>query len=78
MISDGALESELLVQSFTITDTRTTEKIKYRKIMSLINTDVKQQFMASVSISGGEERTSLHFSLWTVLESSSRSTICLL
>jgi vacuolar protein sorting-associated protein 13A/C len=56
MISDGALESELLVQSFTITDTRTTEKIKYRKIMSLINTDVKQQFMASVSISGGEEK----------------------
>lgn len=55
MISDGALESELLVQSFTITDTR-NEKIKYRKIMSLINTDVKQQFMASVSISGGEER----------------------
>jgi vacuolar protein sorting-associated protein 13A/C len=44
------------VQSFTITDTRTTEKIKYRKIMSLINTDVKQQFMASVSISGGEEK----------------------
>ncbi|KAM0716599.1 hypothetical protein Q7P37_008044 [Cladosporium fusiforme] len=56
MISDGAIESELLVQSFTITDTRTTEKIKYRKIMSLINTDVKQQFMASVSISGGEEK----------------------
>jgi vacuolar protein sorting-associated protein 13A/C len=56
MISDGALESELLVQSFTITDTRTTEKIKYRKIMSLINTDVKQQFMASVSISGGDEK----------------------
>jgi vacuolar protein sorting-associated protein 13A/C len=56
MISDGALESELLVQSFTITDTRTTEKIKYRKIMSLINTDVKQQFMASVSVSGGEEK----------------------
>ncbi|KAL1588948.1 hypothetical protein WHR41_02547 [Cladosporium halotolerans] len=55
MISDGALESELLVQSFTITDTR-NEKIKYRKIMSLINADVKQQFMASVSISGGEER----------------------
>ncbi|OQO13215.1 hypothetical protein B0A48_01443 [Cryoendolithus antarcticus] len=57
MISDGALESELLVQSFTITDTRTTEKNKFRKIMSLINTDVKQQFMASVSISGGDEKT---------------------
>lgn len=56
MISDGAIESELLVQSFTITDTRNTEKNKFREIMSLINTDVKQQFMASVSISGGSER----------------------
>jgi len=56
MVSDGAIESELLVQSFTISDTRTQEKNKFRKIMSLINTDVKQQFMASVSISGGEER----------------------
>ncbi|GAM87826.1 hypothetical protein ANO11243_058540 [Dothideomycetidae sp. 11243] len=56
MVSDGALESELLVQSFTITDTRTKEKNKFRKVMSLINTDVKQQFMASVSISGGKDR----------------------
>jgi len=56
MVSDGAIESELLVQSFTISDTRTQEKNKFRKIMSLINTDVKQQLMASVSISGGEER----------------------
>ncbi|PNS16408.1 Vacuolar protein sorting-associated protein 13 [Sphaceloma murrayae] len=56
MVSDGALESELLVQSFTITDTRTKEKNKFRKVMSLINTDVKQQFMASVSISGGSDR----------------------
>ncbi|KAH9840421.1 SHR-binding domain of vacuolar-sorting associated protein 13 [Teratosphaeria destructans] len=56
MISDGAVESELLIQSFTITDTRQKEKNKFRKIMSLINTDVKQQFMASVSISGGQER----------------------
>ena len=57
MISDGALESELLVQSFTITDTRTKQKNKFRKIMSLINTDVKQQFMVSVSISGGQEKS---------------------
>jgi len=57
MISDGGLESELLVQSFTITDTRTKDKNKFRKIMSLINTDVKQQFMASVSITGGEDRS---------------------
>jgi vacuolar protein sorting-associated protein 13A/C len=56
MISDGGLESELLIQSFTITDTRTKEKNKFRKIMSLINTDVKQQFMASVSISGGTKK----------------------
>lgn len=56
MVSDGSMESELLIQSFTITDTRTREKNKFRKIMSLINTDVKQQFMASVSISGGKER----------------------
>ncbi|KAF2103644.1 vacuolar protein sorting-associated protein 13 [Rhizodiscina lignyota] len=56
MISDGALESELLVQSFTIKDSRKMESNKFRKIMSLINTDVKQQFMASVSISGGEDR----------------------
>ncbi|KAK4542998.1 hypothetical protein LTR36_005996 [Oleoguttula mirabilis] len=56
LISDGALESELLIQSFTITDTRTHEKNKFRKIMSLINDDVKQQFMASVSISGGADK----------------------
>jgi vacuolar protein sorting-associated protein 13A/C len=56
MLSDGGLESELLIQSFTITDTRTRDKNKFRKIMSLINTDVKQQFMASVSISGGQEK----------------------
>ncbi|KAL9075208.1 MAG: hypothetical protein Q9157_004112 [Trypethelium eluteriae] len=56
MMSDGSLESELLVQSFTIKDTRTRETNKFRKIMSLINNDVKQQFMASVSISGGKDR----------------------
>lgn len=57
MISDGALESELLVQSFTISDTRSNkDKNKFRKIMSLINTDVKQQFMASISMSGGKDR----------------------
>ncbi|KAF2739591.1 vacuolar protein sorting-associated protein 13 [Polyplosphaeria fusca] len=56
MISDGALETELMVQSFTIRDSRTQETNKFRKIMSLINNDVKQQFMASVSISGGQEK----------------------
>ncbi len=56
MISDGSLEAELLIRSFTIRDSRTTEANKYRKIMSLINSDVKQQFMASLSMSGGSER----------------------
>jgi vacuolar protein sorting-associated protein 13A/C len=56
MISDGSMEAELVVQSFTIRDSRTQGTNKFRKIMSLINNDVKQQFMASVSISGGKER----------------------
>ncbi|CAO2655854.1 Nn.00g046570.m01.CDS01 [Neocucurbitaria sp. VM-36] len=56
MISDGAMEAELVVQSFTIRDSRTQGTNKFRKIMSLINNDVKQQFMASVSLSGGQER----------------------
>ena len=56
MVSDGALEAELLIHSFTIRDSRTRETNKFRKIMSLINNDVKQQFMASISMSGGAER----------------------
>jgi vacuolar protein sorting-associated protein 13A/C len=56
MMSDGAMEAELVVQSFTIRDSRTQDTNKFRKIMSLINNDVKQQFMASVSISGGQEK----------------------
>ena len=55
MMSDNALESELLVHSFTVTDSRAKETNKFKKVMSLINNDVKQQFMASVTISGGEE-----------------------
>jgi vacuolar protein sorting-associated protein 13A/C len=56
MISDGSMEAELVIQSFSIRDSRTQETNKFRKIMSLINNDVKQQFMASVSISGGQEK----------------------
>ncbi|CBF81629.1 hypothetical protein AN5579.2 [Aspergillus nidulans FGSC A4] len=53
MLIDGSLESELLIHSFSIRDSRKQETNKFRKIMSLINNDVKQQFMASVSISPG-------------------------
>ncbi|KAI9725458.1 MAG: hypothetical protein M1828_003129 [Chrysothrix sp. TS-e1954] len=56
MLSDGGLESELLIRSFTIQDTRNRETNKFRKIMSLINNDITQQFMASVTISGGTEK----------------------
>ena len=56
MMSQGSLESELLIRSLIISDSRTKETNKFRKVMSLINDDVKQQFMASVSISGGSDR----------------------
>lgn len=56
MVNDGALEAELLIHSFTIQDSRSKDTNKFKKIMSLINNDVQQQFMASVSISGGEKR----------------------
>lgn len=56
MKTDDSLESELLINSFTITDSRKHETNKFRKIMSLINDDVKQQFMASVTISGGNDK----------------------
>ena len=55
MMTDGSLESELLIQSFTIQDSRTRETNKFRKIMTSSNKDV-QQFMASVTISGGMEQ----------------------
>jgi vacuolar protein sorting-associated protein 13A/C len=55
MMTDGSLESELLIQSFTIQDSRNQTTNKFRKIMTSANKDV-QQFMASVTISGGQER----------------------
>ena len=59
MMSDGAAESELQIQSFTIQDTRQRETNKFRKIMSLINTDISQQFMASFTLSGGKDKNML-------------------
>jgi vacuolar protein sorting-associated protein 13A/C len=56
MKSDNSLDSELLVKSFTIEDTRTGGENRFREIMSLINTNVTQQFTASLSMSGGEDR----------------------
>lgn len=59
MMSDGSLETELLIQSFTIQDTRKAEANKFRKIMSLINSDITQQFMANVTMSGGDDKSLL-------------------
>ncbi|KAK2879530.1 hypothetical protein FQN49_000784 [Arthroderma sp. PD_2] len=56
MLNDGSLESELLIHSFNVRDSRSKETNRFRKIMSLVNTDVQQQFMASMSMSGGTER----------------------
>ena len=56
MKTDESLESELLINSFTIKDSRKHETNKFRKIMSLINDDVKQQFMLSVTMSGGIDK----------------------
>ncbi|TGO33442.1 hypothetical protein BHYA_0246g00100 [Botrytis hyacinthi] len=55
MMTDGSLESEFLIHAFTIQDSRKRETNKFRKIMTSSNKDV-QQFMASVTISGGQER----------------------
>lgn len=56
MVSNGSLESELTIQSFTIQDSRSRETNKYKKVMTSLNKDV-QQFMASIAISGGKERS---------------------
>ncbi|KAF3086913.1 hypothetical protein TWF102_010860 [Orbilia oligospora] len=55
MMSDGSLESEVLIKSFTINDSRRKETNKYRKIMSSTITD-GSQFMASITISGQTNR----------------------
>lgn len=56
MVSDNSLESEFTINAFTITDSRVKSVNKFRKIMTSINSEV-QQFMASVTISGGDDRS---------------------
>lgn len=55
MISNGSLEAEFVIQAFTIYDSRPRETNKFKRIMTSRNKEV-QQFMASVSMSGGKER----------------------
>ncbi|EKJ76417.1 hypothetical protein FPSE_03416 [Fusarium pseudograminearum CS3096] len=56
ILSDSSLEAELLIRSFTIYDSRPRDTNKFRRIMSSMNKDV-QQLMASVTISGGKEKS---------------------
>ncbi|KKA27236.1 hypothetical protein TD95_004731 [Thielaviopsis punctulata] len=58
MVSDGSMEAELLIQSFTIHDLRAQDKNKFRRIMSSRSKSVKQ-LMSTVTISGGgnQDRT---------------------
>ncbi|KAI6377701.1 hypothetical protein MCOR25_002425 [Pyricularia grisea] len=53
--SNNALEAEFVIHSFTIHDSRPGETNKFRKIMTSRNKNV-QQFMASVSMTGGDKR----------------------
>lgn len=55
VLADGALEAEFVIQSFTIQDSRQSNANKFRKIMTSSNQSV-QQFMASVSMTGGQNR----------------------
>lgn len=55
MMSNGSLEAEFVIQAFAIYDSRPHETNKFRRIMTSRNKDV-QQFMASLSMSGGKER----------------------
>lgn len=56
MLSDGSLEAELLIRAFTIYDSRPRETNKFRRIMTSSNKEA-QQLMASVTMSGGKERS---------------------
>ncbi|KAK0609948.1 hypothetical protein B0T17DRAFT_501212 [Bombardia bombarda] len=56
MDSNGSLEAEFVIQSFTIYDSRHRETNKFRRIMTSSNKEV-QQFMASVTMSGGKDRS---------------------
>jgi vacuolar protein sorting-associated protein 13A/C len=55
MISNGSLEAEFVIQAFTIHDSRPRDANKFRRIMTSRNREV-QQFMASLTMSGGKER----------------------
>lgn len=54
-LTDGSVEGEFLVRSFTIYDSRPRENNKYRRIMTSLNKEV-QQLMTSITMSPGPEK----------------------
>ncbi|KAJ2900637.1 hypothetical protein MKZ38_002296 [Zalerion maritima] len=56
MVADGSLEAEFVIHSFTIFDSRPGDANKYKHLMRPRNEKV-QQFMASVSMSGGQKKS---------------------
>ncbi|KAI1733917.1 hypothetical protein F4680DRAFT_368242 [Xylaria scruposa] len=56
MLANDALEAEFVIHSFTIYDSRSRDGNKYKRIMTSSNKSV-QQFMATISMTGGKERS---------------------
>lgn len=54
-LTDGSMEGEFLVRSFSIYDSRPRENNKYRRIMTSLNKEVRQ-LMMSVTMSPGPEK----------------------
>ncbi|BFZ60577.1 Vacuolar protein sorting-associated protein 13 [Saitoella coloradoensis] len=55
MLTDGSIESELRLKSFTVKDTRKDKANKFREVIPAV-THGGSQFMASVTISGGDDK----------------------
>lgn len=58
MLSDSALEAEVALKSFTVTDTRPDKDTKFREIIPAVRHD-GHQFMLSYTMSGGTDRSAL-------------------
>ncbi|KAI3329752.1 hypothetical protein F4824DRAFT_376584 [Ustulina deusta] len=56
IVTDNSLEAEFVIHSFTIYDSRARDGNKYKRIMTSSNKSV-QQFMATVSMAEGKERS---------------------
>lgn len=56
MLADGSMEAEFVIHAFTIQDSRRRDGNKFRRIMTSSNQGA-QQFMASISMTGGEDRS---------------------